>query len=144
MTVPILIVDKARGKIWEEQVDPTDYSMGELVPGMAQAVQAMKETLPPVVRRDPRARYEAMLNRILPDMLRAYELTGEMPRWPDSLEAVLHYLAERDHDPTLEQTGGVEQVIRQGKAFVRYLAEQGARQQSAQDSKKVTLDWSGH
>lgn len=137
----ILITDPGTARIYEEYVDPTDTSMG--LPGMAGAVQAMKETLPPIVRRTPRQRMESMLQKVLPDMLRAYQTTGKA-EWPTSLQKVLNDEAERLHDPSLAQPGGVEQVIRQGKALTQYLAETGARQQSAQDSKKVALDWSGH
>jgi hypothetical protein len=137
----ILITDKAQGRIWEEYVDPRDTSMG--LPGMAQAVEAMRQTLPAHPRRTPRQRYESMLNKVLPDMLRMYRETGAA-RWPRSVQVVLDYLAEREHDPTLAQPGGVEQVIRQGKALVRYTSERSLNEQTERDRKKVTLDWSGH
>jgi hypothetical protein len=136
----ILIVDPA-GRIFEEYVDPRDISMG--LPGMAQAVQAMKETLPVVTRRTPRERLEAMIRRVMPDMLEMYRVTGKA-EWPSSVREVLHYLAERDNDPSLEVAGGVADVIHQGKALMGWIAETGGRQQAAQDYKKVTLDWAGH
>ena len=152
----LLITDVAQEKIWAEQtsvpypmltgikeIDDRAWDAFEAETAPI-AYQAMRETLEPVVRRTPRERYEAMLNRVLPDMLKAYRENGQMPEWPRSLQAVLEHVAARDHDPTLIERGGVEQVIRQGKALVSYLVETGARQQAAQDYKKVALDYPGH
>lgn len=137
----VLITDQNKGRIWEEYVDPRDVSMG--LPGMAQAVAAMKETLPPIVRRNPRERFRSMLDKVLPQMLEQYRATGRC-RWPASVQRTLTEISLAQNDPTLTDEGGVEQVIRQGKALTQWLSETGERQQAAQDSRKVTLDWSGH
>src|SRR5215470_17460259 len=93
----ILIVDKAQERIWEETVDPRDESMG--LPGMAQAVEAMRQTLPVRPRRTHRQRFESMFDKVLPDMLRMYRVAGRAA-WPTSAREALRYLADRDHDPS--------------------------------------------
>lgn len=137
----VLITDVGESRIWQEYVDPGDVSMG--LPGMAGAVQAMKDTLPNRPRRTPRERMESMLQRVLPQMLAAYKETGKA-EWPRSMQNVLDEIAKRDHDPTIAHAGDVEQVIRQGKALTRWLSETGARQQSLADYKQVTVEWAGH
>lgn len=133
----VLITDMAQGRIWAENVrDPEE--------AQEQVFQAMRDTLSPVVRRTPAERLRATMEPLVADALAAYKATGHIA-WPRSAELALADIATLIHDPTItSDQGGAEQVIRQGKALARYIAEMGDRQQAALDSKKVTLDWAGH
>lgn len=137
----VLITSTPDQKIWAEDVDPRDMSMG--LPGMAQAVAAMRETLPPVVRRTPRERHRAFMEKVVKEAVQSYRVTGRI-EWPASALVAIKHQAAKEHDPTLLQDGGVEQIIRQGKALARYVTEQTVNRQKENDLKKVTLDWSGH
>lgn len=129
----VLITDSTQGRVWEEYVrDPEEDA--------DTVYQAMKDTLDPVVRRTPKARYEAMLKRILEDAITSYSKTGRAS-WPASVQRVFQELAV--DDPTILNEGGIEQVIRQGKALARHVVETGENQQRAQDRKRTTLGWSG-
>ena len=145
-----LIVDPGQTRVWTPRPDMPQVRYTErdgttyIAPDTGALADELLSTVEATPRRTPRERYQSMLNKVLPDMLRAYHDYGQMPEWPRSLQAVLAYIAERDHDPTLTTMGGVDQVIRQGKALVAYLSETGARQQAEADSKMVTLNWSGH
>lgn len=143
----VLITDLAAGRVWEAEKDLplTEYTDPDgtrfLAPDEEAVFADMRSSLDPIVRRSPRERLEATLRPIVEAALTAYRLTGKVI-WPASAQRVLDELA-RD-DPSLLKGGGAEQVIRQGTALARYIAETGLRQQKEQDRKKVTLDWSGH
>ena len=84
-----------------------------------------------------------MMQRVVRQAVESYRYTGRA-QWPQSVQRVLEDRAKIEHDPTLLNEGGVEQVIRQGKALARHLTETGVQKQRESDMKKVTLDWAGH
>ena len=141
----VLITDPGTGRIWEAEPDlPTQRYDDVVAPEMEAVFEDMRSTLDPVRRRTPKERLQATMQPIVEQALASYKATGKII-WPRSAELALGEIARLTHDPSLvKDTGGVEQVIKQGQALARYIADTGVRQQAAQDYKKVTLDWAGH
>lgn len=146
----LLITDMAQGRIWEaerdlELVRYTDADGSSyLAPAQEAVFEDMRSTVAPPTRRTPRERLEATMQPLVADALASYKATGRIV-WPRSAETALAHIAMLIHDPTItDDTGGAEQVIRQGKALALYITETGEMQQKHQDSKKTTLDWAGH
>jgi len=90
--------------------------------------------LPPPIRRSARDRYRVLVNRLFAEGQRTYAQFG-YPVWPKSIQDELKTLGWTEGNPNLQ--GQVE-------ALARKYIEEGARIQKEKDSKKVTLDWSGH
>jgi hypothetical protein len=112
-----------QGRIWEE------YVSGPLDSGEAQekVYQAMRETVTPLAKPDPRKHLEATMQHIVSQALASYKATGRV-RWPQSVERALGEIARSTNDPSLlSDQGGVEQVIKQGRAFARYITETGPK-----------------
>ena len=119
----MLITDMGQGRIWEE------YVSGPLNSAETheKVYQAMRETSIPLKRPDPREHLESTMNHIVSQALASYKATGRV-RWPQSVERALGEIARDTNDPSLlSDQGGVEQVIKQGRAFARYITETGAK-----------------
>jgi hypothetical protein len=139
----VLIVDPGQGRIWEAEKDiPLERFGSFRAPSMDGVFEDMKSTLPPVIRRSPRQRMESMMQRIVEQAVTSYRITGKA-QWPKSTLDTLGEIARKNNDPQLLKEGGIEQVIYQGKALARHLAEEGENRQKAQDSKRTTRNWSG-
>lgn len=131
-----VLITGGEERIYEEHV-------ADLETADEQVYQAMRDTVPLPKRRTPEQRLQATMQPMVEQAVTSYTQTGRI-RWPRSAEVALAEIARLNNDPTLLQDGGVEQVIRQGKALARWIVERGEQQQKAQDRKKVTLDWAGH
>ena len=102
----------------------------------------MLEGLPPERRREARERYEALLKRLMDDMLRVKALVGRYVP-PDSIAERIRYVAWRTGDPKLLER--IEQVEPEAvRVYAAFLMEDAAAKQKEVDAKKVALDWHGH
>lgn len=116
---------------------------GQLFKVPDEQVARMQEALPPVVRRTPKERYRATLNRVALDALNTYRVTGRIA-WPKSAWDELKVLAWKTGDPHLTDLGGEDQLRRQIEALTRHVVETGEMQQKENDQRKSVLDWAGH
>jgi hypothetical protein len=107
------------------------------------AVERMKAALPPVVRRDPKERYRAVLEGISRAAIESYRRTGRII-WPASAERELKEIAWKTGDPTLTDLGGIDQLQRQVAALTRHVLETNEVSQKQQDGHRTTVDWTGH
>lgn len=117
--------------------------MGRVFEVPAEQVAQMQAKLPTMVRREPKARYRSMLERISADALRSYRATGQI-NWPKSMWDELKVLAWKNADPGLTDLGGEEQLRRQIQALTRHIVETGEMKQKEKNAKKVVLDYHGH
>lgn len=90
--------------------------------------------LPQVVRRDARARYLVLLERLRAEAEKSVALTGQVI-WPQSLQNELNAMGWRAGNPDL--AGQVE-------ALARRMFEKASHQQAESDRNKVSRDWHGH
>lgn len=96
--------------------------------------RVLEADLPPIIRRTPRERYLALLQRLRTEAEKSVQLHGRVI-WPASLQAELTALGWRAGNPDL--AGQVE-------ALARRMFEKAAHQQADSDRSKVTRDWHGH
>ena len=106
-------------------------------------VARMQANLPAIVRREPKARYRSMLERISEEALRNYRATGHI-HWPQSAWDELKTVAWKTGDPHLTDLGGEEQLRKQIEALTRHIVETGEMKQKEKNRKKVVLDYHGH
>jgi hypothetical protein len=145
----LILTDMAQGRVWKAEEDlplaryhnPDGSSF--LAPDQEAVFEDMRSTLDAPKRRTPQERLEATMTPLVEGALRAYEKTGHII-WPRSAQLALEGIATLNRDPDLLKDGGVDQVIKQGVALARYIAEQGDQQQKAQDHKRTARSWSGH
>ncbi len=98
------------------------------------AVQAMKDSLPAIVRREARERFAAMMIPLYRDASQRFYKDGRI-EWPQSIKDEVGIIGAAQGNMTLVQQ--VEEVLR------RFVVK-GAREQQAQDARHITSDWHGH
>lgn len=103
-------------------------------PSQEQMKAELSQGLPPVIRREARARYQVLIKRLFEDGQKTQQIFG-YPVWPKSIQDELRALGWQFGNPDLQ--GQVE-------ALARKYIEEGARKQKEKDEKKVALDWHGH
>jgi hypothetical protein len=89
---------------------------------------------PAEVRRHARVRYQELLRRLWSDANLHFYKDGEI-RWPKSIEDEIAVLGIAQGKPNLAA---------QVESLARRFIERGAREQQAQDQKRITADWHGH
>lgn len=99
-----------------------------------QLLAKLYEDLPPIVRREPRQRYEVLLNQLVEQGLKTYRAYG-YPVWPKSIQQELKVLGWKEGDPDF---------YAQAEALAGKFIKEYAQKQKAKDQRKSALDWHGH
>jgi hypothetical protein len=99
-----------------------------------QMVDQMHAGLPPLIRRTPNQRYEALVQRLLVMGRQSVGALG-YPVWPPSIQAVLTSYGIKEGDTDLHK---------QVYALAKHFIVRAENQQRSKDRKKVVLDWHGH
>jgi hypothetical protein len=97
-------------------------------------VQKLHTGLPPVVRRTPEARFEALFRKLVETGLGSVKVRG-YPVWPKSIQRKLAALGFKPNDTD---------VYAQCSALARQLFTEAGHIQALKDQRKSTLDWHGH
>lgn len=112
------------------------------VPVPYEMQQKMIEGLPPMIRREARERYDALVKRLLKDMQHIKLVTGKYVP-PASIAEEIRQASWRFGDPTLlKRIENVEPAA--VEVYASYLLMDAANRQKIKDKRKVALDWHGH
>jgi hypothetical protein len=101
----------------------------------AEAVQAMKDSLPAIVRKSANEKYQQLCQNLFRDAMKFFKGGDGQIVWPESV------LREMD---VLAKGMGKDTLVRQTQEIARRFIVKAAREQQAQDAKSVTRGWSGH
>ncbi len=100
----------------------------------ASVVQRMHANLPAEIRRTAREKFQELVARMYRDAERQFKVNGKV-QWPASIEKELAVLGKAK---------GNEHLVAQVERLASHMLVKGAREQQAQDSKRVTRGWHGH
>ncbi len=138
---PSLVAANRAGVIRDPHGKPVAESLqAKWAPGITKAEvpagmeQRMFTGLPAEIRRTARQRYAELLKRLYSDATLHFYKDGEI-RWPKSI---------RDEIAVIGIAQGKPNLADQVETLARHFLVKGARQQQAQDQKKIALDWHGH